>query len=239
MNVEFLATPSSHDRARRVIAELAQQVELYPGDAQPSLVATVDTAYGFEAKEVFACAVVTTFPEIELVERAYARQNTPFPYIPGLLCFREGPVMLKALARLQKTPDILIISGHGLAHPQACGIACAIGLAADLPAIGCSLRLLCGRHRRVDEVKGSSQPIMLDDREVGLAYRSKDNVKPIFISPGHKTSLDQSRDVIVRNLRGFRMPEPLRMAHLFVNKYKRKTEKTNKRGRNRRDPVPA
>lgn len=239
MNLDFFDPPSSHDRAREVIARLADQVQLYPGDSEPSLVTAVDTAYGFQAKTVFACAVTTTFPELELVERSFSRQSTPYPYVPGLLCFREGPVMLDALADLKQLPDIVVVSGHGLAHPQGCGIASAIGLATGIPTIGCSLRLLCGRHRPVDTAKGSSQPIILGKREVGLAYRSKDEVKPIFISPGHMTSFDQSRDIIVRCLRGFRMPEPLRMAHLFVNKYKRRTEKKDKRGRNRPDPVPA
>ncbi len=239
MNIELLNPPSSNKQARKIIAEMAEQVRLYPGDSDPSLIAAVDTAYGLQARTVFACAVVTTFPEIELVEQAYARQATPSPFIPGLLCFREGPVMLKALAGLRKNPDIVIVSGHGLAHPQGCGIAAAIGVATGMPTIGCSLRLLCGRHHPVGAGKGSSEPIVLRGREVGSAYRSKDDVKPIFISPGHLTNLEQSRDIIIRNLRGFRMPEPLRMAHLFVNKYKRKTEKRNKRGRNRRDPVPA
>jgi deoxyribonuclease V len=238
VNVEFFDPPSSREQARKIIRQMAEQVQPYPGDEEPSLVAAVDTAYGFEAKTVFACAVITTFPEIELVERAYARQSTPYPYVPGLLCFREGPVMLQALSKLEHTPDIMIVSGHGLAHPQRCGIASGVGVATGIPTIGCSLRLLSGKHGPVDPAKGNSQPILLGGQEVGIAYRSKDEVKPIFISPGHLTSFEQSKKIVVQNLRGFRMPEPLRMAHLFVNKYKRKTEKKNKCGRNRHQPVP-
>ena len=103
-------------------------------------------------------------------------------------------------------------------------MACQIGLAIDRPTIGCARKLLAGRHRPVAPAKGSSQPIVANSKQVGLAYRSKENVKPIFISSGHRCDLEHARDIIVKNLRGFRLPEPLRLAHLFANKYRRRSE---------------
>ena len=120
------------------------------------------------------------------------------------------------------------VHGHGTAHPRRIGMACQIGLDFDLPTIGCARKLLSGAIRPVGETRGSSQPILLKGREVGLAYRSKDRVKPIFISPGYKCDLPFALDIIVKCLRGYRLPEPLRIAHLFANKYKRYNEKKRK-----------
>ena len=136
-------------------------------------------------------------------------------------------MILSALEKIKENPDIIIVHGHGYAHPGRCGMASLVGLAFDKPSIGCARRLLAGYHRPVDPRKGSQQPLILNSREVGIAYRSKENVKPIFISPGHKCNLAQARDIIVQNLRGFRMPEPLRLAHLYANKYKRHREQKN------------
>ncbi len=192
---------------------------------EPQRIAAVETAYGAGGDTIYAAAVVVSFPELEPIERAYYQLPVEFPYVPGLAYFREGPVMLRALQKLETEADVLLVHGHGLAHPRQCGIASLIGLAFDMPSIGCARRILAGNYRPVGDPKGSSQPIFVRERQVGIAYRSKDNVKPIFISPGFLYSLEQSQDVVVRCLRGYRQPEPLRLAHLFVNKYKRRVEK--------------
>jgi len=210
----------------------------HPGNIEipsPQRITAIETAYGSGGDTVFAAAVTLTFPDLEPIERAYYHMPVTFPYFPGLAYFREGPVMLRALSKLNEEPDLLIIHGHGLAHPKQCGMASLIGLAFEKPSIGCARRILAGNFRPVDDAKGSSQPILLHNREVGVAYRSKDNVKPIFISPGYLYTIEQSRDIIVRCLRGYRQPEPLRLAHLFVNKYKRRVEKgRGKHGGDRR-----
>ncbi len=216
--------PVDRAEAEARLAETAKAVSLLNFIHDPELVAAVDTAYGVGAEYVYASAVVTRFPDIEEVERTVARARAPFPYIPGLLFFREGPAITEALERLKSTPDVIIVHGHGVAHPRRCGMASQIGVLFDVPSIGCCRRILAGRHRPVGDSKGSAEPIMLGGQEVGWAYRSKDHVKPIFISPGHKCDLATARDIVVRNLRGFRLPEPLRLAHLFANKHKRNLE---------------
>jgi len=183
---------------------------------------------------LYAAAVVTSFPEVEVVERSFYHGTMSFPYVPGLKYYREGPIIVKALANLSTEPDLIIVHGHGIAHPKRCGMACQIGLTFDKPTIGCARKLLAGRFREVPEIKGSSQPIHLNEKVVGVAYRSKDKVKPVFISPAYKIDLERARDLSLRNLRGYRLPEPLRLAHLFANKYKRRIEKGGRK-RNKTD----
>ena len=225
-----LTWPQSGDEALKMQKEMAGSVDLLGNFENMKLIAAVDTAYGKNAELLYAAVVVMSYPDIEEVERSFQYDSVTFPYIPGLFFYREGPTMLKALAKLECDPDLIIVHGHGVAHPRRCGIATQIGIATDKPTIGCARKLLCGRHRPVSQARGSCERITFQSKEVGLAYRSKENVKEIFISPGHKCGLDQVRDIIVTNLRGFRLPEPLRLAHLFANKFRRRMEnKTNSR----------
>ncbi|MDH4156413.1 MAG: endonuclease V [candidate division Zixibacteria bacterium] len=221
----FHGWPTSRLEAAAIQLKLAQKIDPQDYPVTPRLIAAVDTAYGRDGQVVYAAAVVTTFPEIEEVERTFCQTPVIFPYIPGMYYFREGACILEVLEKIRNEPDLLMIHGHGIAHPRNCGMACFIGLAFDKPSIGCARKLLVGRHREVAPHKGGQQPIIWRSREVGIAYRAKDRVKPIYISPGYKCNLQQARDIVVMNLRGFRLPEPLRLAYLFANKYKRYRER--------------
>lgn len=212
-------------QAIEIQQEMAKAIEILPNFDDINYIASVDTAYGKNAETVFASAVLCSFPEIEEIDRRSQYDEMQFPYIPGMSYFREGPTMIKALEKLEQEPDLIIVHGHGLAHLKNCGIASMIGVGFDIPSIGCSRRLLTGSVRDINPAKGSSQPIMYQGKEVGVAYRTKDNVKPLFISPGHKCDIAFAKDIVIRNIRGYRMPEPLRFAHLSVNKYKRFIEK--------------
>ncbi len=217
--------PTNRVEAYAIQETLAKQVQLLPGAKSPELIAAVDTAYGYAAEIVYASVVVTTFPEIEIVERAQHYSAVSFPYIPGLFYFREGPTIISALEKIRCDPDLIIVHGHGVAHPQRCGMACSIGLAFDKPTVGCTRRQLAGHHQPLPDTKNSCQPITLGSEKVGYAYRSREGVKPIYISPAHKCDLPQAKEVVVQNLRGYRLPEPLRLAHLFANKFCRQAEK--------------
>lgn len=219
--------PTSKEEALADQKAAARSVRLIDNLNRISLIGAVDTAYGTNAETVYAAAVVVSFPDLADVTRTYHSEPVRFPYLPGLFYYREGPAMLGALAKLDCEPDVIIVHGHGIAHPRRCGMACQIGLALDRPTIGCARKLLTGHHRPVSPAKGSSQPILANSKQIGLAYRSKENVKPIFISSGHRCALEQAREIIVKNLRGFRLPEPLRLAHLFANKYRRRSESKN------------
>lgn len=210
--------------------EFIPRIKLHNNSHEPTLIAAVDSAYGYGGEYLYASAVVLSYPKLQEVERAYHFEQVTFPYYPGLFYFREGPTIVNALAKLKTEPDFLMVHGHGIAHPQRCGIACHVGVAFDKPTLGCARRLLVGTHHVVGEAKGSYQILRLRGQAVGFACRTKDRVKPLFISPGHLCDMEQSRELVIKCLRGFRMPEPLRLAHLFANKYKRKVEKENRRG---------
>lgn len=219
--------PTSKAEAYKYQEEVARQIKLLPISEEPKLIGAVETAYGNGGETLYCCVVVMTFPELEEVEQVFSHGPTGFQYEPGLLYFREAPVIAQTLSKLVATPDLLIVHGHGTAHPKRCGLASSLGVVFEIPSIGCCRKLLAGQHREVGPTKGDAQQVLLNSNEVGMAYRSKDNVKPIFISPGHLCDLPGAVGLVKRCLRGFRQPEPLRLAHLLAHKYKRRGEKMN------------
>ena len=217
--------PKTKAEASRLQAKAALEIRLLPLDEEPHLITAVETVYGNGGDMLYACAVTMSFPELEEVEHVFAQGSPGFPYIPGMQYFREGAVIGQALSNLTETPPLVIVHGHGTANPKQCGLASHVGVVFDVPTIGCCRRLLTGSHRELLPAKGATQSIMLATRQVGVAYRSKDNVKPIYISPGHRCDLPDAVSIVQRCLRGFRQPEPLRLAHLLANKFKRHGEK--------------
>jgi deoxyribonuclease V len=149
-----------------------------------------------------------------LVEKSLVRQAVDFPYIPGLLSFREAPLILAAWERLDCTPDLVLVDGQGIAHPRRLGLASHLGLLLDLPAIGCAKSLLCGSHGPVREEAGSYAEITDGDEVIGAALRTKPGVRPLYVSVGHKVSLPSALSWVLRCCRGYRLPEPTRQAHL-------------------------
>ena len=225
--------PKTKQEAYALQDARARLVDITANMNEPELIAAVETAYGYAGETAYSAAIVLTFPEMKEVERSLVHCRTEFPYVPGLFYFREGPSLVAALSDLKSEPDLILVSGHGIAHPRQCGIACHIGIGFNRASIGCARRLLHGKHRPLADSKGSLQALKHRDVEIGVAYRSKDNVKPIYISPGHLCDHRLSQDLVVRCLRGYRLPEPLRIAHLMANKHKRYMEK----GDNRKQPA--
>jgi deoxyribonuclease V len=217
--------PKNPNEAVRIQLQFKSRITLQSQCENPQLITAVDTAYNEKNSRLYAAAVTLKYPELENVERAVAEMEAGFPYIPALLAFREGPVILKALARLSTRPDVIIYPGHGVAHPRSFGMACHLGLLTDIPAIGCAKKCLTGDFRQPSEEKGSCSSLFVSNVEVGFVYRTKDDVKPMFITPGYKCSIRDAIDIIVGCLTQYRMPEPLRLAHLFANKYKHSAAK--------------
>jgi deoxyribonuclease V len=160
-----------------------------------------------------AAVVVLSYPDLTLVEAVTARQPTPFPYIPGLLSFREGPALIAAFEMLQLEPDALIFDGMGRAHPRRMGIASHIGLWLEKPTIGCGKTLLTGRHSEPASARGSSADLVDRGEVVGVALRTRDNVKSVYISPGHQIDLASAVELVLRCTTKYRLPEPIRYAH--------------------------
>jgi deoxyribonuclease V len=159
-----------------------------------------------------AAVAVLSFPELELVETAIARIPTAFPYVPGYLSFREIPAILAALPQLKITPDLILCDGQGLAHPRRLGLACHLGVLLDLPTIGVAKSLLIGKHEELLPEKGSWKPLIDKNETIGVVLRSRANVKPIYVSVGHKISLPTAIDYVMNCLTKYRLPETTRWA---------------------------
>jgi deoxyribonuclease V len=186
----------------------------------PNIIAAVDTVFNKDTDYLYASAVIFDFPDLKELESASAKMKANFPYIPGFLSFREGPVILKALVKLKRTPDLIIYRGHGIAHPRFFGLAAHLGVWTDIPSIGCAMEPLVGDFNMPGMKKGSRADVYYRGFEVGCVYRSRTGVKPIFISPGHMCIPNNAAKIISRCLGSYRTPEPLRRAHLYAKKYK-------------------
>jgi deoxyribonuclease V len=174
-----------------------------------------DVSYQKEGNFLFGAMVVLSFPRMETLDVATARGKISFPYLPGLLTFREGPILIDTFQKLRIRPDILIFDGQGIAHPRRMGLAAHLGLWFNLPSIGCAKTPLLGKSVIPGPSRGSFELIRKDGNEVGVVLRTKDRVKPVFVSPGHRIDLPTSIQVILESCQGFRIPEPLRRAHHF------------------------
>ena len=200
--------------AEEIQQALASQVVRRNELNTPRLIAGVDISGEDRSGMVRGAVVVLRFPELVLVERSVAEQRIGFPYVPGLLSFRETPLILAACEGLTLSPDLFIADAQGIAHPRRLGLASHLGLLLDVPTIGCAKSILCGRHGDLGEEPGSYAPLFDDSEIIGAALRTKQGVSPVYVSIGHKVDLDAALHWVMACLRGYRLPEPTRLAHL-------------------------
>jgi len=175
------------------------------------LVAGVDVSVKDQVSR--AAVVVLTYPDLQLVETARAELPTPFPYIPGLLTFREGQVILAAHAKLTRKPDAYIFDGQGIAHPRRMGIAAHMGLWLDSPTVGCGKTWFVGEHDPVGPHRGDFQPMHHKGEIIGAALRTRDHVAVVYASPGHRADVETAKDLLLSCVTRYRLPEPIRAAH--------------------------
>src|SRR5690606_11353142 len=161
--------------------------------------------------------VVLSWPDLQVMERQLARVPTTFPYVPGLLSFREMPAILAAWEQLQHKPDLLLCDGQGTAHPRRFGIACHLGVWLDLPTIGVAKKRLVGRHEDVGNDKGSAVPLLDKNERIGTVVRSRTGVNPLYVSAGHRISQDTAVEWVMACLTRYRLPEPTRQAHRLAS----------------------
>jgi len=210
--------------------ELRDRVELRPLPDEVRLVAGADISFDKFSPEIYAGVVVLELPSLRVVESAGVVAAAKFPYVPGLLSFRESPAVLEILAKLGSKPDVIVTDGAGYAHPRRFGIACHLGVLTGVPSVGCAKSLLVGTHEPPGEAAGGRAPILHKGEVVGAALRTKDRTNPVFVSPGHLADVDSACDLMLRCVRGYpekskyRVPEPTRLAHLFVNALRRGEE---------------
>lgn len=214
--------------AVKIQKEIAQKIKLYDDFSSVSFIGGMDVSCSrFDPeKKVYAAVVVLSFPELEVVEEAFASGLPSFSYIPGLLGFREAPVLLEAFNKLTRKPDLLMVDGHGIAHPRRCGIATHIGVLLDLPSIGVAKSVLVG-HPALPllKEKGALTPLVWKEKEIGMFFQTCERAHPLIISAGHKISLPKALKWVTATLRGYRLPEPTRQAHLACNKFRRQEQR--------------
>lgn len=180
-------------------------------------VAGVDAGFEEAGTQTRAAVAVLTFPELELYEYATARVQTTFPYVPGLLSFRELPAIIMALEKLKQLPDIILCDGQGYAHPRRFGIACHLGVVTDIPTIGVGKTRLIGEHGPIPDKRGTWRPLTDRDDTIGAVLRSRAGVKPIFISIGHRICLETAIDTVMRCVSRYKLPETTRWAHKLAS----------------------
>jgi deoxyribonuclease V len=205
----------SPSEAREVQGALASGVERTDDLGEVRRVCGVDV--GFKGGTVRAACVVLSFPDLEPLESLCLESPVAFPYVPGLLSFREIPPLVPVLKSLAVEPDLLIADGQGIAHPRRLGLASHLGLLLDKPVIGCAKSRLLGAFREPGFSRGDYEHLFDGEEIIGAVLRTKDKVKPLFVSIGHKVSLESSIDFILGCTRGHRLPEPIRFAHRLAN----------------------
>ena len=201
-------------RAREIQLSLAKRVVTENGVINPSLIAGIDISSPNIQGIASGAVVVLSYPELNIVEAKIAQGKITMPYIPGLLSFRESPLILDACEQLSNVPDLVLIDGQGIAHPRRLGLASHVGLFLDLPTIGCAKSILCGQHQTLEEEAGSHAEMLDDGELIGAALRTKSGVKPIYVSVGHKIDLASALQWVINCCCGYRLPEPTRLAHL-------------------------
>jgi deoxyribonuclease V len=208
----------THGEAVEVQKRLRNLVRLQPLDRPVETIAGADISYNKFSETVYAGIVVLSLPDLRIIESAGVRSVAKFPYVPGLLSFREAPSLIEAWEKLRTKPDVLMLDGQGIAHPRRFGIACHLGILLDWPTIGCAKSILVGRYGDLGLEAGSRSPLVDKGEQVGVALRTKNKVAPVYVSPGHLIDLDSAVDLVLRSTTKYRLPETTRQAHLLVNR---------------------
>lgn len=207
--------------AKKIQKNLSRHTSLEPLSEFPQYIGGADISFDIGSDKMHAAIIVLELPSLKPVARSLVSDKTSFPYIPGLLAFREMPVLLKAWNRLQLMPDVLILDAHGIAHPRRMGIATHFGIEIDKPTIGCAKNILTGTHGELNAEKGATAELFDEDEKVGFALRSRTNVTPVYISPGHKLSFDDAYSIVMKSLTKYKLPKTTRLAHQFANELRK------------------
>lgn len=208
----------SPSRAIALQRKLERRVLQVPLRGRVRYVAGADCAFILNDSRIIACWVVWDMRTQRLIETIHEVRPVAFPYVPGLLSFREAPALLAAASRLRSEPDVFLLDGHGLAHPRRFGLACHVGLLLDRPTLGCAKSVLCGDSKPPADDRGAREPLVDRDDVVGMAVRTRSGVKPVYVSIGHRVRLGDAVRVVLSCCTRYRLPEPTRLAHQVVTR---------------------
>jgi deoxyribonuclease V len=226
MNIPALhAWPRTAAGGVRLQLRLAHRIVLQPVSGASRLLAGADAAFRDDGRSAIGGVVVWDGLTESVVEERAARVPCRFPYIPGLLTFRELPALLAAMRKLHTVPQVVFADAHGIAHPRRMGLACYLGLWLNLPTVGCAKSLLCGDFVDPAPRRGSARPLILRGEQVGVVLRTQNGVKPVFVSPGHLCDFESAARLTLVASKRYRLPEPIRLAHQLVTRRKTLTPK--------------
>jgi deoxyribonuclease V len=211
--------PAGIEEAKELQRVLKERVKITLLKRTPEFIAAADAA--FSDNLVLASATLYRLQGLTCEKNSLAEGRIKFPYVPGLLAFREGKVIIAAIRKLAVSPDVILIEGQGIAHPEGIGIASHVGVLLNIPAVGCAKSRLVGEYREPGHAKGDWSYLYYNGVKVGAVLRTKLNVKPLFISPGHLVDIESSVEIVMRCVSGYRIPEPLRTADRLSKKMKR------------------
>ena len=223
--------PDSHpwDVTYREAIEIQEELEgkviLRKIAHRPTSIAGLDVSYQKGTQRIWAGAVVLNFADLAVIEERWVEREVSFPYIPGLLSFREIPALLGVLSKIRVEPDVIFCDGQGVAHPRGLGIASHLGVILKMPSIGCAKSRLVGEYEPVGDMKGDYSYLRYGGRVVGAVMRTRPGVKPLFISPGYGVTLDECTELVLKMCPRYRIPEPIRQAHALVNAMRSATVK--------------
>ncbi|MDX5510615.1 MAG: deoxyribonuclease V, partial [Hymenobacteraceae bacterium] len=190
--------------------ELAKQVIIQKPEFDLKLLAGCDSSF-LDSDTILSVFVLLTYPELKEVERVWHVGQVELPYVPGFLAFREAPNLIKAYEKLQQKPDLIMVDGHGIAHPRRLGIASQLGVLLNKPSMGVAKKVLCGKYEEPAPEKGNFTPLVHKEEIIANILRTKDNVKPVFVSPGHLMDLETATEIALLTAVKYRLPEPTRL----------------------------
>ncbi|MGK6352992.1 deoxyribonuclease V [Parapedobacter sp. DT-150] len=201
--------------------ELRQHLDIAERELPIRLIGGADISLNLYSATIYAGIIVLSFPELRPVGWSLVKGETHFPYVPGYLAFREVPALTTAWEQLTMKPDVLVVDGHGIAHPRRLGIAAHFGVETGQPSIGCAKKLLTGKYEEPGILVGDHTPIMANAEQIGYAFRSKSKTAPVYISPGHLVGMQNCLHIMQQCVGKYRIPEPTRLAHELVNRFRR------------------
>jgi len=207
----------TYREAVHIQSQLRDRVAIKAVTEEIKYVSGLDVSYEKHTNRVWAGAIVLEFPQLSKVEEKWSESEVSFPYIPTLLSFREIPALLDVLRKLEVEPDLILCDGQGIAHPRGIGLASHLGVLLDKPTLGCAKTKLVGEFNPVGQGKGQYAYLRYQNRVIGAVVRTRSGVKPLFVSPGHRVALTDCIKFVLATCRAYRIPEPLRQAHILVN----------------------
>lgn len=207
--------------ATQIQRALRERLDIQERRLNIRTIAGADISLNLYSTTIYAGIILVSFPQLLPMAYSLVKAETRFPYVPGYLAFREVPALLKVWEQMPQKPDVLVVDGHGIAHPRRMGIAAHFGALTGQPSMGCAKKILCGKFEEPGADIGSASPIMDKEEQIGYAFRSKSRTAPVFVSPGHHMGLQNTLEVISQCTGKYRIPEPTRLAHELVNRFRK------------------